>query len=53
MKLLVLLKSPFFIGSYYIKVAFYQGQNLPKILIIAPFTDLRVPCNSKIPPFSG
>ena len=41
------------VGSSYIKDAFCQGQNLPKILIIAPYTDLRAPCNSKIPPFSG
>ena len=40
------------VGSSYFKVAFCQGQNLPKILIIALHTDLRVPCNSKIPPFS-
>ena len=41
------------VGSSYIKDAFCQGQNLPKILIIAPYTDLRAPCNSKIQPFSG
>ena len=53
MKLLVLLKSPFWSVRRTQKSPFAKDKNLPKILIIALYTDLRVPCNSKIPPFSG
>ena len=46
-------------GSSYIKVDLWTRkslQNLPnyyKLILIAVYTDSGVPCNSKIPPFSG